>query len=91
MELTKHFIIHQSKDGTHVARSPDLGRILGRPEVAALVTGMGSELRGSAPYSSVEIVPPLPKKRLKALGDALVKITTDLDPTPPEPSYEIRP
>ena len=89
MEGEKRFLIGAGKKATYVYVGTDLGRILHRPEVSELARSYGSEIRKSSGFSEVEIVPPIPAKRLNKFGEELVNLANNLDPTPPMPSYKI--
>jgi hypothetical protein len=84
----KHFIIHQRLKDTTVNRSPDMGMILRRPEIREIVSSFGSSIIGLAD-ASIEIVPPIPKKELPKLGEALVELVRTLDTSDPYPTYRI--
>jgi hypothetical protein len=89
MEAEKRFQISQDDKSTTVSASSELGRILQRPEVAEIVSGYGSGLRRSMDFSSIEIMPPIPRDALERFGDTLIKLAGTLDPSPPQASYKI--
>jgi hypothetical protein len=89
MDNYKIFLIHQQKDSTSVTRSPELGRILFRPEINVIAAQFGSIVLRVGGETVIDIVPPVKDEEIPILGDALVDLAKTLDPSPPEPIYKI--
>jgi len=89
MEGQKQFLIGANRDSTSVSVDSSLGLILRRPEVRDIAAEYGSEVRGSSGFNYIDIVPPIPKKELGKLGQALVDLAIRLDPSEPRSTYRI--
>lgn len=89
MEIDKVFSIVTERRGAQYVRTQGMGRVMFRPEADAVVASFGSRIRRSAGDTTFDIVPPIEKAKLKNFGGALVKMALDLDPTPPEPTFDI--
>jgi hypothetical protein len=86
----KKFLIRNiPKLGQSVVTSPELGRILHRPEIEDIIAGFGSTVKKSPLEVYIEIVPPITKAQLPKLGDALVQLAHSLDPSDPQAEYSI--
>jgi hypothetical protein len=88
MESDKYFNIHQGQAATTVNTSLPLGLILRRPEVREIVSSFGSSIIGH-PDASMEIIPPIAQGSLSKLGEELVRLANELDPSKPLPTYHI--
>lgn len=86
----KQIILHNVNRKTqYVGVGRELGRLLLRPEVAAIVQELGSTVKINMGSNSIDIVPPLKKPDQKKFGKAIVVLAVRLDPTPPPPTFEI--
>ncbi len=89
MESNKNFVIHQTGASTSIAKSPELGRILLRPEVEAIAAQYGAAVIRFGTESFVDLIPPVPDEDLPKLGEALVDLAKNLDSSEPEPTFTI--
>jgi hypothetical protein len=89
--MEKRFTISSwEPEGQSVSVTEPLGRILLHGGVVQIIESYGSKIVKTPNFQAIDIVPPIPADKRDELGEALVDLAKNLDPSDPPPTYELK-
>jgi hypothetical protein len=78
------------QNASYIRVKVQLGALLMRPEIDEIVGAFGSDVQRNRDFTElVNIVPPLDDAQLELLGERLVELAVNLNPSPPAPTYKV--